>query len=1215
MIKRVSRVITFILLLTIFISVSFGIQKSGLSAKFGQEVKGETDTIYYSYDRYSVNKESYSYNIFTISESGGISYNRDFCTFRLEGQKLIYYFFDERSGYPTIKSWDLKEIYQTYIDIEIYDTYSVDGHEDSYGDHVPPKAYCSLRGKKFSKGPIVVSNIAAPDGTYPDNGIHTDGYWYVKKGLADNIPTTNYSYDQYSVNKALYPTNNIFRGSVSSPIEYYREECSFIIENQKLIFYYMYPSDPIRSWDLKRLSQTYVDIEIDDWYSQGGYWDDNGKYHEENSWCSLKGTKITKGSLVRNISAPDGAYPDNGLFSDGYWYVKKTINSPSANEILSKDHGCTPSITVSDQDGDTLTCKYYIDSVWKETKTISNTATPQLVNFNALDISTLFDGKHTFKFEVSDGKDEPITMLVDVIIDNSPPVIGSVNITADATSMNISSSATDIVSDAASIQYRYTVGSTVSNWVSNTPYTITPLTPNTAYYVKCEAKDKVGNISYTEKTVRTLAQIPQITFSNNKENTLDLSINDSNPAATQYQISAGSRYVSASGNLVSSPEWINVPGKKITVTGLTANTQYNFTVKAKNDEGIETAATQKAGTTLVLPPKINIEKKWKTYITLTWNAVSGAISYEIEADGNVLSNGMATTYTQSGLQAETSHTYRLRVINAGGTGPWSDVVQATTLPNPPETPVITETYTTQSAITINWDQVDKATGYEIEADGKTINTGINTTYTDEGLNPDTMHKYRIRAVNDGGNSDWSAYKEISTLPNPPEIPENLAGKPTMKNIILSWEVPERAEGYELEVDSRIIQVETNTYIHEGLSTKTSHKYRIRAYNKGGKSQWSESVTVTTWPDIPSVPKNIMATAEQNSISLTWYSSPYAGSYDIQIDEKTTVNIKGMSYTNESLTPGTKHLYKIRAVNISGNGEWSSPIEISTLPQEESSSTTGAAIIANLAAVVTNKTVTLAWQAVEANAQYDIEVDGVIIDNGKDTVYNHTGLKAETFHTYRVRTKNVNGTGQWCAVLALSTLPDLPGAPSNVKVTVTDTQIQLSWTKVEGVSYEVEVDGKTIDVGQVSSYIDEKLAPGTSHTYRVRGKNITGVTAWSDSITKSTTSPSYEIECTKGQEFDFSLLAANVQDFGDITFVVTYNTDELELVDLCEFTAGKDTVTGTIPGTNITVTVKEGRIEYRVNESINPGSTWSGEISAIVFRAKTDGKVNINYSIE
>ena len=1130
MVKRASRVITFILILIISTPVSFGTQEDGHFLKGGQEVKSATQSCYY-----------------------------DKCT---------------------VKTQYEHEVYQ-----KLNAQYSYFGNLESTSR---------------------VSN----------------GSYYYKDGCIK----LNYDPDTFNVSPGKMGTmiidaarSNLMTGAlfeVINPNEYIVNMYYFMhdkTDNQDYIELkvYRYTLGYTAGSKGDYLGVKWLDISED----TENQWD-KGCLSMSEFYVPTGKTRQTANALVEsNIIAPDGTYPNNGKHTDGYWYVKRSINSPAESEILSKMKGCTPSITVADPQGDPLTCKYYIDLVEKEQKTISNTATPQLVNFSALDISTLSDGNHTLKFEVSDGSASPMTMSVNVIVDNSPPVIGSINITADATSMSISGSATDTVSDAASIQYRYTVGSTVSNWVSNTPYTISSLTPNTVYYVECEARDNAGNISSVKKTIRTKAQTPQINFSNNKENSLDLSINDSNPAATQYQIMAGSRYVNASGILTSSPEWITVPGKKITVTGLTANTQYNFTIKAKNDEGIETAATQKTGTTLALPPKINIEKKWITYITLTWDAVNGATGYEIEADGKISSSGTATTYTQNELQAETLHTYRVRVINAGGTGPWSDIVQAATYPNPPEMPVITETYTTQSAITINWDAVDKATGYEIEADGKTINTGISTTYTDEGLNPDSIHKYRIRAINDGGSSEWSEFKEISTLPDPPEIPEDLVGKPAMKNITLIWKAAERAEGYELEVDGRIIQIETNTYIHEELSTNTTHKYRIRAYNKGGKSQWSEPVIVTTWPDIPSAPTNIMATAEQNSITLTWYSSPYAESYDVQTDEKDIVNIKGMSYTNESLNPGTEHSYRIRAVNISGSGEWSNSIEITTLPLEESSSTTGAAIIANLAAVVTNKTVTIAWQAVEANAQYDIEVDGAVMDNGKDTVYSHTGLKAETFHTYRVRTKNANGNGQWCAVLALSTLPDLPDAPSNVNVTVTDTQIKLTWTKEEGISYEVEADGEPVNVGQVSSYIDENLAPGTSHTYRVRGSNIAGVTAWSDSITKSTTSPSYELECTKGQKFDFSLLAANVQDFGDIKFVVTYDPDELEVVDLCEFTAGKDTAAGAIPGTNITVTVKEGRIEYKINESITPGTAWSGEISAIVFRAKADGKTSINYCIE
>lgn len=38
----------------------------------------------------------------------------------------------------------------------------------------------SKKSISYSQGSLVQSNISAEDGTYPNNGRHTDGYWYVK---------------------------------------------------------------------------------------------------------------------------------------------------------------------------------------------------------------------------------------------------------------------------------------------------------------------------------------------------------------------------------------------------------------------------------------------------------------------------------------------------------------------------------------------------------------------------------------------------------------------------------------------------------------------------------------------------------------------------------------------------------------------------------------------------------------------------------------------------------------------------------------------------------------------------------------------------------------------------------------------------------------------------------------------------------------------------
>jgi len=38
----------------------------------------------------------------------------------------------------------------------------------------------------YSKGSLIANNLVAADGTYPADGRHTDGYWYVKRELVGN---------------------------------------------------------------------------------------------------------------------------------------------------------------------------------------------------------------------------------------------------------------------------------------------------------------------------------------------------------------------------------------------------------------------------------------------------------------------------------------------------------------------------------------------------------------------------------------------------------------------------------------------------------------------------------------------------------------------------------------------------------------------------------------------------------------------------------------------------------------------------------------------------------------------------------------------------------------------------------------------------------------------------------------------------------------------
>lgn len=92
-------------------------------------------------------------------------------------------------------------------------------------------------------------------------------------------------------------------------------------------------------------------------------------------------------------------------------------------------------------------------------------------------------------------------------------------------------------------------------------------------------------------------------------------------------------------------------------------------------------------------------------------------------------------------------------------------IQAPELAVPANISVTTE----KTSITLTWDAVQNATGYELEADGKIIGNGNKTTFTHTGLKEGTEHTYRVRAKNAQTIGAWSKIiKERTSLATVPK---------------------------------------------------------------------------------------------------------------------------------------------------------------------------------------------------------------------------------------------------------------------------------------------------------------------------------------------------------------------------------------------------------------------------------------------------------------
>lgn len=134
------------------------------------------------------------------------------------------------------------------------------------------------------------------------------------------------------------------------------------------------------------------------------------------------------------------------------------------------------------------------------------------------------------------------------------------------------------------------------------------------------------------------------------------------------------------------------------------------------------------------------------------------------------------SYSNSGLTASTSYSFRVSAYNAAGDSGFSNTASAATLAAPavPAAPTnLSAKVVSRSQINLTWaDNANNETGVRIErCKGSTCTNflliataGANvTSYSDTGLSANTTYRYRVYAYNDSGNSGYSNIASAKTL--------------------------------------------------------------------------------------------------------------------------------------------------------------------------------------------------------------------------------------------------------------------------------------------------------------------------------------------------------------------------------------------------------------------------------------------------------------------
>jgi predicted phage tail protein len=137
--------------------------------------------------------------------------------------------------------------------------------------------------------------------------------------------------------------------------------------------------------------------------------------------------------------------------------------------------------------------------------------------------------------------------------------------------------------------------------------------------------------------------------------------------------------------------------------------------------------------------------------------------------------------------------------------------------------------------------------------------GNVTSYANTGLAASTSYSYRVRAFSAAGESDYSnaASAVTQSVPTLPAAPTNLIATAVSRNQInLTWTDNatnetgfkiERCKGSTCTNFAQIATVGANatSYSSIGLSSNTTYRFRVRAYNATGNSSYSNIAAATT----------------------------------------------------------------------------------------------------------------------------------------------------------------------------------------------------------------------------------------------------------------------------------------------------------------------------------------------------------------------------------
>ena len=610
----------------------------------------------------------------------------------------------------------------------------------------------------------------------------------------------------------------------------------------------------------------------------------------------------------------------------------------------------------------------------------------ETIDTNSFDESGLADGTYFYEVAaVSDSSAAGARAGVSVVVDTdeSPPAApAGLTATVSGTSVNLSWDADDGASS-----YRIYRDGSFLNSTNATSLSESGLADGSYFYEVSSVND------YGESADRAGVNVVVDTneYPPAAPTGLIAEVSGASVTLTWNAVSDASNYqVYRDGDF-----WAAVSANSFSESELD-NGDYFYEISAVNDAGESTSKASVSVTIDNSPPAaptgLTAAVSGES-VNLTWNAVSGASSYQVYRDGSLLSSVTTNSFSDDGL-ANGTYLYEVSALGDYGESEDKANVSVTIDNSAPAAPTGLTAAVSNSGlswgdtqgtsglrVSLNWNTVHDASLYLIYRDGNLLEAVNTNSFSEDGV-ADGVYLYELSSVSDYGESADRASVIVTVNSSAPESPTGLTASVNGDSVELSWDAVADATGYNVYRDGSLLEaLSSNSFSDSGVADGT-YLYEVSALNDYGEgAKASVSASVNNAP--PDAPTNLNAIVNGDSVSLSWTAVADATSYNLYRDGGLIASPSTNSFNDGGLADGT-YLYEVLAVDDAGESTSKASVSATVNNAPPAAPT-------NLNAAVNGDSVSLSWTAVADATSYNLYRDGSLIASPSTNSFNDTSL--------------------------------------------------------------------------------------------------------------------------------------------------------------------------------------------------------------------------------